>query len=118
MLKIGKYFLWVVVTLVLAGALDQALVRMPLAIPGLQQTQAFYIDFRSRLLGLVTGTATVAPLPESIDAVIERSTAPVVAPVVKSKRYLYVDTNGTLQFADSFEQVPAKYRQVAQPLAE
>ncbi len=118
MLKIGKYFLWLVVILVVMVGLDQAFVRMPMAVPGLQQTQVFYVDFRSRLLGLVTGTATVTQPPDSIDAVIESSTSSPVKQATKSKRYLYVDDGGTLQFADSLEQVPAKYRQVAQPLAE
>ena len=118
MLKIGKYFLWLVVILVIAVGLDQTLVRMPMAVSGLQQGQAFYVDFRSRLLALVAGTVAVTPQPNAIDVVIERSALSSIDSAAKSKRYLYVDADGTLQFADSLELVPVKYIEVAQPLAE
>ena len=61
MFKLLKMFLWLVLVLVLVGGLDQFLLRVPLDIPGLSQTQTFYVDFRSRLLGLVGVKPTTAP---------------------------------------------------------
>ncbi len=118
MLKVLKYFLWLLVVLLLAGGLDQAMVRVPLNAPVLQQVQAFYVDFRDRLVSLGgDGTVTVGQ-PQTIDAVIEKTTKPQSKPIAETNRYLYVDDSGTLQFADSLVQVPQKYRPDAQPLAE
>ena len=115
MLKLLKYFLWVVVILALVVGFDQLMVKLPLHAPGLKQTQLFYLDFRTRLGGLVKKDS---PQSDVIEAMIEkRATAPVQS-TNKSNRYLYVDSSGTLQFADSLQQVPSRYRQEAQPLAE
>lgn len=119
MLKLLKYFLWLVVILTLMIGFDQLMLKLPLHSPGLKQTQQFYVDFRARLMGLVkTDTDTAVSAPASIESVIEK-TATVVTPTPKkTNRYLYVDSEGTLQFADSLQQVPKKYRQDAQRLAE
>jgi len=50
--------------------------------------------------------------------VIVKKTAAAPAQTTKNSRYLYVDSAGTLQFANSLQQVPNQYRQDAQPLAE
>lgn len=116
MLKLFKYFLWVVVIIALSVGFDQLMLKVPLHAPGLKQTQQFYVDFRTRLLGLF-GTKTKSP-PDVIEAVIKKATTRATPPTKKSGRYLYVDGNGILQFADSLQQVPSQYRQEAQPLAE
>jgi len=115
MLKLLRMLLWLILVLVVVGGLDQFLVRVPLETQGLSPVQTFYVDFRSRLLGLV-GIETAAE-PASIEQVIEATSA---APQQnkKSQRYLYVDAAGELQFADSLAQVPLKFRKSAQPLAE
>jgi len=116
MLKLLKYFLWLVVILALVFGFDQLMLKLPLHGPGLKQTQQFYVDFRTRLVGLIKTDTTLSPA--SIESVIEK-TAPVVPSASKkTNRYLYVDGDGTLQFADSLQQVPKKYRQDAQLLAE
>jgi len=116
MLRLLKYFLWVVVVLALTLGFDQLMVELRLHTPGLKQTQRFYIDFRTRLVELLKGDTS--PQPDIIKAVIEKTaTAPKPA-AKKPSRYLYVDGAGTLQFADSLQQVPSQYRQDAQPLAE
>ncbi len=116
MFKLLKLFFWLTLTLVVLGGLDQFLVRVPLDTPGVAQVQTFYVDFRSRLLSMVGVDFVVAPAP-SIEQVIEASASPSPqAPV--AKRYLYADDAGMLQFADSLQQVPARYRKDAQPLAE
>jgi len=108
MLKLLKYFLWLAVLLALSVGFDQLMVKVPLHSPGLKQTQQFYVDFRTRLVGLFGGK-TAAPTD-----VIEA----VTASVEKTGRYLYVDSDGNLQFADSLQQVPSQYRQAAQPMAK
>lgn len=115
MLKLLKMLFWLTLVLVVAGGLDQLLVRVPLNTPGLTPVQTFYVDFRARLLGLVG--VRPARAPTSIETVIEATSA---APQQqnKSQRYLYVDETGGLQFADSLSQVPLRFRKSAQPLAE
>lgn len=116
MLNLLKYFLWVIVILALTGGFDQLMVNLPLHAPGLKQTQQFYVDFRTRLIEIVRGKPNSPP--DAIEAVIEKvATVPKKA-AKKASRYLYVDADGTLQFADSLQQVPRQYRQDAQPLAE
>lgn len=116
MLKLLKYFLWLVVIFTLLIGFDQLMRKLPMHSPGLKQTQQFYLDFRTRLVGLVK--IDTVPSPASIESVIEK-TATVATPATKkTNRYLYVDSDGTLQFVDSLQQVPTKYRQDAQLLAE
>ncbi len=116
MLKLLKYFLWVMVILSLAVGFDQLMVKLPLHAPGLKQTQLFYLDFRTRLTGLAKKDSS--PPSDAIEAMIEKTAKTPARPTNKSSRYLYVDGSGTLQFADSLQQVPSRYRQDAQPLAE
>lgn len=115
MFKLLKMFFWLLLILVLLVGFDQFLVRVPLDAPGLSHAQTFYNDFRSRLIGLVSPDVSV--LPTSIEQVIETSGA-VSLPAPKATRYLYADDSGELQFVDSLEQVPVRFRKVAQPLAE
>ena len=116
MLKLLKYFLWLVVLFALILGFDQLMLKSSLHAPGLKQTQRFYVDFRTRLLGMTGGKTD--PQTVSIDAVIEKTTQTPPLSNKKSSRYLYVDNSGTLQFADNLQQVPSQYRQDAQPLAE
>ena len=116
MWKLLKYFLWIVVLVALTLSFDQLMLKLPLHAPGLKQTQLFYVDFRTRLIELVR--IEPAPQPATIEAVIEKTTKVPEQAAKKSNRYLYVDSSGTLQFADSLQQVPSQYRQDAQPLAE
>lgn len=118
MFKLLKLFAWVLFTVILLVAVDQLLVRVPIALPGVTQAQTFYVDFRNRLIGLL-GVEQISQRPvKSIEQVIEANK--VAPPKQKSsaRRYLYVDDAGGLQFADSLSQVPLRYRESAQPLAE
>lgn len=115
-LKLFKYFLWVVVIFALTVGFDQLMVQLPLHSPGLKQTQQFYVDFRTRLAGLISNNPN--PQSDAIKAVIEKTATAPAQSTDKSSRYLYVDANGTLQFADSLQQVPSQYRKEAQLLAE
>ncbi len=116
MLKLLKYFLWLVVLLALSVGFDRLMLTLPLHTSGLKQTQQFYVDFRTRLIGLF-GAKPESP-PDVIEAVIKKAVTPAATPAEKTGRYLYVDNDGVLQFADSLQQVPSKYRQAAQRMAE
>lgn len=114
MLKLFKYFLWIVVLLTLLVGFDQVMLRVPLPAPGLKQTQQFYVDFRTRLVDMFSPRAKLRP--DAIEAVIKKATALSPPSTKKSGRYLYVDSNGDLQFADSLQQVPSQYRKSAKPM--
>ncbi|MBN1958971.1 MAG: hypothetical protein JXQ81_12165 [Desulfuromonadales bacterium] len=116
MLTLFKYFLWLVVIMALTIGFDRLMVLTPLNAPGLKETQIFYTDLRARVLKLFG--ARPETTKDDIENVIEQSTAAGQKVPVKTTRYLYVDDSGALQFADSLQQVPFKYRQNAQPLAE
>lgn len=116
MLKLLKNFLWLVVILVLAVGFDQLMIKVPLTTPGLQQAQRFYIDFRNRLLKLTEISNNQDG--DTIEKIIKKRAAAPAKSTNKSTRYLYVDKNGVLQFADCLQQIPINYRQDAQPLAE
>lgn len=117
MFKIVRWLLWVLVFLMLMSLLDQALVRVPLRVPVLQEFQVFYVDFRTRLLGLAGGETPAA----TVDRVIERSDP--AAPKgsrdeTATPRYLYVDETGALHFAETLDAVPPQFRSEAQRMED
>lgn len=121
-------------------AIDQAFVHLPMDIPGLRQSQSFYLDFRSRLLGLRPGVhlpkISVEQLIDAEERTNAKPQAAVLAPAkeqaakeqaakvvpgqkpAQSPRYLYPDAAGQLQFADRLEEIPEALRSKAQRLAE
>lgn len=115
MKRFAAALLWTSLFLVLLAGADQFFVRVPTTAPVLAEVRAFYLDFRGRLFSLV-GREPAATL----EFVIEKSAA---QPPARSDReeetpsYLYVDSRGELQFADTLEDIPPKYRQEAQPLS-
>lgn len=117
MLKMFKYIFWLVAVLILAVVIDQTMINVPLDAPGLKQGQRFYVDFRTRLIGLFDSGQT-SPKGDKIMSVIEQKTLADSNNQKTSQRYLYVDGDGALQFVDSYQAVPAKYRDSAQPLAD
>lgn len=135
-----KALLWSLCFLALLLTLDQLALRLQPTTPVLQELQSSYREFRSRLLGRKPQP------PLTIEAVIDRDvTAPVARPIptpakkpatkpartvkpqpgVKqaaaqpaAQQYLYVDTDGDLQFADRLEDIPPALRDNAQPLKD
>lgn len=107
-------------------AIDQAFVHLPMDLPGLRQSQSFYRDFRSRLLGLRPGLPGAEISVEQLIDAAERTTArpqaakevPGPPPAQGGARYLYPDAGGQLQFADRLEEIPPQFRSKAQPLTE
>lgn len=116
-------------------AIDQAFVHLPLDLPGLRQSQSFYLDFRSRLLGLAPAVKVPGLSVEQLIEAEERAStkpkavvpAPAKQQAVKAEaapkggagpRYLYPDASGQLQFADRLEEIPAEFRTKAQLLAQ
>lgn len=119
MKKMTGFLVWSLVFLLVLLAADQLMVHAKLKGKGLTAVQAFYLDFRDRLFALVDGKPT-----PSVESLIEQAEAPAVKgtvpakPTEKSPRYLYVDRNGELHFAESLQHVPAEYRQEAEPLSD
>ena len=124
---VGKVFrglFWTIVFIALLLAGDRALMRWQPQNPVLVELQGGYREFRQSLLGLLH--QTVAP-----PAPPERSQKPAPprrqegkpglptkaeAAPRRAQRYLYVDQQGELQFADRLEDIPASLRSSAQPL--
>jgi hypothetical protein len=123
--KLTKFLLWSVVFLALLLACDQLLLRVPMRQPALATIRSFYLDFRGRLLHLGEHRP-----PPTIDQLIDREVqsppplpaAKRLAPAAKTAapasgpRFLYVDGEGNLQFADRLEDIPRKYRKAARPM--
>jgi hypothetical protein len=132
--RLIKPIVWVVLFLVMLLAIDQFLVQVPPVNPAHAAISNFYRDFRNRMIELVFGEKKAAP--ESIEDVIETrqkqkpaeassGSKPAQARAVKTdssksspQRYIYSDNNGELQFADSLQEVPEKFRKQAQPIGE
>ncbi|PLX89736.1 MAG: hypothetical protein C0618_00590 [Desulfuromonas sp.] len=112
MFRLARWLLWLVISIVIIGGADQALIRMPITVPVLSPLQNFYIDFRGRLFGLI---ATEQPQAPSIEQVIDTNSETASTPV-SAQRYVYVDDSGTLQFADNLNAIPQAYRKNAQPM--
>lgn len=117
--------------LLLLLAIDQSFVHLPLTLPGLRQSQTFYLDLRSRLLGLgdpLLERVNKSPkgLETSVERLIDADDRAALAPKAtpqsqaagESPRYLYPDADGQLQFADRLEDIPEALRSKAQRLAE
>ena len=133
--RLIKPIFWIFLFLVMMLVIDQFLVQVPPVHSAHATVSTFYRDFRNRMIDLVFGDRTSKP--QSIEAVIETqqkkpinkvqaagktaTNIPSSAPPAKSKapqRYIYSDSKGELQFADSLEEVPKEYRGQAQPMAE
>jgi len=114
MIKLLKLLIWSLLVLAVLAGVDQFFLQGPLRQPGLSQVQQFYVDFRSRVLGLARRETP----GQSIEKVIQQTAVSQKPNQAKAQRYLYADENGVLQFADSLEQVPPRFRQDAQPLSE
>jgi hypothetical protein len=117
MFKLLKLLFWIGVFAVLLGGLDRLLLQRSMTTPGVMQFQTFYVDFRSRLLGLISRQGGNSGA--SIEGVIEQSAARQ-APVKgrAGQRYVYADKQGVLHFVESLTEVPPAYRQDAQLLEE
>jgi hypothetical protein len=111
-LKLIRFLLWVVLSLVLVVVADQLMLKRHFSTPVLMQAQTFYRDFRARLLTLGRTDDFADRIGQTIEAEMETPAAGTTA------RYLYVDAAGVLHFADSLNEVPPAYRQGAQRLAD
>lgn len=128
MRKLIKPVFWTILFLVMMLAIDQFFVQVPPMHPAHAAVIKFYQDFRGRLVDLTFGEKK-AP-PKSIEAVIEKEqkdkkksgekkkTTEAKPEPKKAQRYLYSDSEGVLHFVDSLEDVPKKYRDLAQPLGD
>ncbi len=123
MKKFTFAIVWMVSFVLLMLVCDQFLVRYPGAdTPMLNEFQSFYKDLRQRVLALEYHSQ-----PHSVQQVIsDRSTRisdlnrrqdkDVVQDGTDIGRYIYVDEQNTLNFADSLEQIPVQLRAGAKKL--
>jgi len=115
--RTGKAIIWTFVFLLALLAADQFLLRVEFSQPQLQVARKFYLDFRQRLVSLGRTSG-----PKSVEAVIDAAdTPPASTPQRqpgKGPRYLFVDEQGALQFADSLEEIPPSLRKGAQRLED
>lgn len=119
MFKITRWFIWGLFSLLLLTAIDQIMLRADLPIPGYVEIREFYVDFRSRLLGLTGNDPVARTITTNRQKPAGSKPSNSSGPATKVPlRYLYVDTDGALQFADSLDQVPLQYRRDAQPLSD
>ena len=129
MRKLIKPIFWTALFLVMMLAIDQFFVQVPPIHPAHEAVTNFYRDFRGRLIDLTFGEKKAQP--KSIEAVIEKEQKNKTqkpagskpsdkskANTTKAQRYLYSDSEGALHFVDSLEEVPEKYRGMAQPLGD
>jgi hypothetical protein len=116
MFKMFKYIFMLIIILLLAISFDQIMMRSSITLPGARAGQQFYVDFRTRLVHLLSPATDSAK--DSIGKVIETTTRQALQPSTPTQRYIYVDRHGVLQFADSLQDVPAEFRKEAQPLAD
>jgi hypothetical protein len=143
MKRLVSFFFWSFLFLVVCLGLDQLLVRVEMPLPVLAEVRTFYADFRTRLLelghrlpvklGSTEGKAPAsaparpkaAPVqPKAAEPALsspEKTSTPArPAPVptagASNPRYLYVDRQGELRFADRLEEIPVAYRKDAQQL--
>lgn len=118
----GLFWIIVFIGLLLAG--DRALMRWQPQAPLLTELHGGYREFRQRLLGLLPQTVPKPAPPEGRqEPAPPRRPAAQPGPPKKAeaaarstKRYLYVDQQGELQFADRLEDIPTTLRSSAQPL--
>ena len=129
MRKLIKPIFWTILFLVMMLAIDQFFVQVPPMHPAHAAVTKFYRDFRGRLIDLTFGDKKAQS--KSIEAIIEKEQksktkkaddkkkpAENKSEAEKTQRYLYSDSEGVLHFVDSLENVPKKYRDLAQPLGD
>lgn len=123
--KLLKFLLWSVVFLALLLACDQLLLRVPMQQPALATVRSFYLDLRQRLLRLGEHHP-----PATIDQLIDREVRSQNPPEKRAAkatgradqeagnnpRFLYVDGEGNLQFADRLEDIPRQFRSSAREM--
>lgn len=113
MIRIVRWLIWLMVSLIVLTLLDQALTRVPMKVPVLEQFQTFYVDFRGRLVGIVSKPEAKPSIEEVIDKTGKSAPAPEKP---QAPLYLYSDDSGELHFADRLEDIPPAYRKDAQPM--
>lgn len=135
-----KALFWIFCFLALLLTMDQIALRLQPSTPLMQELQSDYREFRSRLF------EKKPRQPLTIEAVINADTSPPVKKPQKvtaqkphnvsskvsrpqtglqkktaaptADKYLYVDADGELQFADGLEEIPAALRSGAKPLKD
>ncbi|WP_305043818.1 hypothetical protein [Geoalkalibacter sp.] len=112
MKKIFGLVVWGLLFVLLLAAVDQALLRTDLDVPGYREARRFYVDFRNRLLRLSGAEPSL-----SIEGIIDRAPAAPKGKQADAGGYLYADETGALHLVDTLDEVPPRYRGEAKPLS-
>lgn len=117
--RTSKAIVWSIVFVALLLATDQFMLRVEFSQSQMQVARSFYLDFRQRLIALGGSSDH-----DSVGAVIELTQPDTMPDVVRrrnegdSPRYLYLDAEGTIQFADSIEEIPTALRDGVERLSD
>lgn len=117
--RTSKAIIWSIIFFALLLAADQFMLRVEFSRPQMQVAKSFYLDFRQRLIALGGDE-----IPESVEAVIDSSDDASTPGIVLKRnegdapRYLYLDTDGNIQFADSLDDIPRELRGEAERLSD
>lgn len=117
MKKMTFAFIWFVSFLLLLLVCDQFLLRYPgKDLPLLNDFQQFYQDFRQRLVKLEAQRSTPSTVEEVLTVHEQQISQPASAE--QETRYLYLDEQGALNFADRLDEIPPSFRHSAKPLGQ
>ncbi|MDT8441168.1 MAG: hypothetical protein RQ723_05875 [Desulfuromonadales bacterium] len=136
-----RWLFWTLLFLLMLLGVDQFFLHVPPLHPAHAAVSGFYQDFRGRLLDMTFATERRPAVPAAATKSPAKPPPQPAAPAVRPpagkaasieeiidtsggatkageavRRYLYTDAAGALQFADSLQQVPERYRADAQPL--
>jgi hypothetical protein len=146
MKRLVMIFVWLGVFLLLLVMLDQVLLRYrDFERPFLNDVQEFHADFRRRLMGLpplqtpesrpapasrpalTPKSKPATPVDKNVDAVVEREITRVAQQATSaspakedegSLRYIYLDAEQNIQFAERYEEIPPRFRDAVQVVGE
>ena len=116
MKRLTGILLWTLAFLALLLAADQFLLRVSLKAPAYATARNFYLDFRTRLLHPNVPVKAAPAVSAEHREKKRRAPAPAASRGERTLRYVWVDGNGELQFADSLSEIPPAFRKGAKPL--
>jgi hypothetical protein len=91
------------------------MVYFPSQAQGFNRIRSIYLDFRSRLVGLVIGSPE-QNLDNFLQSQISANSSGRVSVPDDEPRFFYVDGHGEIRFVKKLDEVPPAYRARAQKL--
>jgi len=113
--RFGRFLIWSSLFILVLLAFDLSMVYVPSRSTGFNQIRNIYLDFRFRLLGLVTGNPAGDLDKFLLDRLSGQGTSRDLAQK-NGPRFFYVDQNGDIRFVANLDEIPYNYRAQAQKL--